>query len=692
MALKIDIKGNTETSEYNDALALKQIFNSSLGNTNGEILIICNATLFGQEVKDVDLIAIGKLENYSTSIRTKVKTKTKENKYLDLDEDYRKVFVNDFCFVFETKKHRAEDVQLNGLNLLVKYNNKYKDVTTQSENQKYSLTNFFEDRIKFKPYVCNFIWLRNVSIDSIKNMLGDNSKIYNKHNYLASTFNFSTLIELACVQNLPYQTTDYDGNLKGHPGLSSFPYNQGVDFNKITPIFDLFTKVKNGIGDLTRNKIARITSKLLAEQQYAQSIGEKLVIIAGRAGTGKTIKLLTIACDLALNKNARSLILTYNHALVSDIKRTLALADIPDDIDSHSVNITTLHKFFYEILIGFGVGKISESKNGKKYIPDFINKYQELLLELSEYLQNELINETDIQNLMNSRHEQVAWDFLLIDEAQDWDEIEKYLIFKIFGKEKIIIADGVDQLIRGQKKCNWTQKLHNSEFHKTNEKKGLRQKVNLVNFVNELAKKLQINWSIEPKEELIGGSIIVKTDTYGTEFHNEIFNSCKANGNSAYEMMFLVPPILVKNETINDDYGKPKNKKSFLKFNEFKQKGINIWDGTNSDLRSEYVVDLDEHRLLQYESCRGLEGWTVVCLEFDEFIKYKLETFIEDETDELALETFDEKRNRFVYLWALIPMTRAIDTLVITLKDVNSPIGKILKEIHQENPDFVQWD
>lgn len=690
MPLKINIKGNSETSEYKDALVLKQIFLDSLRNANGEILIVCNATLFGQEVKDVDLIAIGKLENYSTTINTKVKTK-KYNTYHELDEEYRKVYINDFCYVFETKKHRAEDVQLNGLNLLVKYNNKLKDVTTQSESQKYSLTNFFEDRLKFKPYICNFIWLRSVSFESIKNLLGDNSKIHKKHNYLPSQFNFNTLIELASIQNFPYQSTDGNGNLRGFAGLSSFPYSQEVNFDKIAPIFDIFNNVKSGVGDLTRKKIARITSKLLADQQYAQSIGEKLLIIAGRAGTGKTIKLLTIACDLALNKSARSLILTYNHALVSDIKRTLALADIPDDIDSHSVNITTLHKFFYEILIGFGVGKIEIFKSGKKYIPNFINQYQELLIELSDYLENELINETDIQNLMNSRHEQVAWDFLLIDEAQDWNEIEKYLIFKIFGKERVIIADGVDQLVRGQKKCNWTQKLHMSEFIKTNEKKGLRQKVNLVNFVNELAKKLDVNWSIEPKDELIGGSVIVKTNSYDSAFHNEIFNSCKTNGNSAYEMMFLVPPILVKNELKADEYGKQKVHKSFLNINDFNQKGIKLWDGTNSDLRSEYVVDLDEHRLLQYESCRGLEGWTVVCLEFDEFIKYKMETYKEEDSNELALETFDEKRDRFVYLWALIPMTRAIDTLVITLKDVNSPIGKVLKEIHQENPDFVQW-
>lgn len=690
MGVKINIKGNNETSEYRDALVLSQIFQESLGNVSGEILIICNATLFGQEVKDIDLIAVGRLENYSVTIKTKAKTK-RNNSYLEFDEEFRKVFIKDFCFVFETKKHRAEDVQLNGLTLLVKYNDKFKDATTQSESQKYSLTSFFQDRIKCKPYVCNFIWLRNVNSETIKSLLGDNKKIHNKHNYLPNKFTFSSLIELACVQNHPYQTTDFNGKEIGFPGFSSFNNSIEIDLNKISEIFDLFTNVKNGIGELTRKKITRITTKLLADQQYAQSIGDKLVIIAGRAGTGKTIKLLTIACDLALNKNARSLILTYNHALVSDIKRTLALADIPDTIESYSVNIMTLHKFFYEILIGFGVGQIQESQNGKKYIANFVDVYKILLLELTEYLENGLINEKDIQNLMTSRHEQVAWDFLLIDEAQDWEEIEKNLIFRIFGSTKVIIADGVDQLIRGQKKCNWVQKLRMYEFQKTNEKKGLRQKKNLVNFVNELAKKLDVNWLLEPKEELIGGNIIIKTTPYNVELHKEIFHSCKINGNSAYEIMFLVPPNLVKKENIIDNYGQQIVSKSFLYFEDFKKEGINLWDGTNSDLRSEYVVNLEEHRLLQYESCRGLEGWSVVCLDFDEFIKYKLETYLEEDNGELALETFEVKRDRFVYLWALIPMTRAIDTLVITLKDENSNIGKKLKELHLENPDFVKW-
>ena len=123
----------------------------------------------------------------------------------------------------------------------------------------------------------------------------------------------------------------------------------------------------------------------------------------------------------------------------------------------------------------------------------------------------------------------------------------------------------------------------------------------------------------------------------------------------------------------------------------FNQDGIKIWDGTSSSLRTEYVVDLDSHRLLQYESCRGLEGWTVVNLEFDKFIEYKMQTFIEQETNELALESVEEKRNRFVYLWALIPMTRAIDTLIITLKNKDCHIAEVMRELYEKNPDFVEW-
>ena len=122
MAVKITIKGNQETNEYKDAIALKEIFENDFINkaVEGEIIIISNATLFGQETKDVDLIVIGKFKSYRVDVKTKTIIKDGKEKK-ELDQIKRHLYVNDFCFVIETKRHRAEDILLEGTTLLVKY-------------------------------------------------------------------------------------------------------------------------------------------------------------------------------------------------------------------------------------------------------------------------------------------------------------------------------------------------------------------------------------------------------------------------------------------------------------------------------------------------------------------------------------------------------------------------------------------
>ena len=688
VSVDIRVKGDRGTTEYQDARALKKIFEMGLSKSaKGEILIISNATLFGQKTQDVDLVVIGKLENYKIKVKSKARTYCDEEKnYIDLEEEFREVYINDFCFAIESKSHSADSVQLDGITLKVKHKGKYHDATNQSQNQRYALVNFLEDRLGFSPQICNFIWLTNVSADSIKALVGNTPNASDKHNYLPSNFGLIWLFQLACVQKAPinYKYSNSD-KLKPYSSFNCLQKKRRFDFGEIEKVFNLFEEVKQGMGDLTRKKIEYITRITLKDQVYAQAIGKKLVVISGRAGTGKTIRLLNIACDLAVNNRERCLILTFNHALVGDIKRMLALAGIPDGIDDYSVNISTLHSFFYQILCGFEVGT-TEMPNGNVYIEGYLkgDNYEKLLQELYEYVDHELIGEAELQSLMRSRHQQIAWDYVFVDEAQDWKEIERDLIYFIFGKERVIIADGIDQLIRSQRNCNWTHGLsRNIDFHNTHVKMGLRQKRALVDFVNQVAGRLGVSWSSEPKDDLYGGKIIIKIGDYTKDLHDSEFKLCRQYGNSAYEMMFLVPPSLVNRS------GK---QSAFSKTNKFTEKGIQIWDGTDKDRRSEYSVDLDRHRLLQYESCRGLEGWTVVCLELDEFIRCKIETFEEEEEiGQLALDTFEEKRERFVNLWTLIPLTRAIDTLVITIKNPESEIAQILKEIHLRNPDNIEW-
>jgi hypothetical protein len=60
-----------------------------------------------------------------------------------------------------------------------------------------------------------------------------------------------------------------------------------------------------------------------------------------------------------------------------------------------------------------------------------------------------------------------------------------------------------------------------------------------------------------------------------------------------------------------------------------------------------------------------------------------------EEKESLFLESPEERKRKFLCNWAMIPLTRAIDTLVITLKDTWPEIGGILTDIAGEHPDYV---
>ena len=57
----------------------------------------------------------------------------------------------------------------------------------------------------------------------------------------------------------------------------------------------------------------------------------------------------------------------------------------------------------------------------------------------------------------------------------------------------------------------------------------------------------------------------------------------------------------------------------------------------------------------------------------------------------LALDSEKDRRDEYVKLWSLIPLTRPMDTLIITLKNPDSEIGKILKKIANNFSDYVKW-
>jgi len=194
MPLDVKIIGQVDTPEYNAGLQLKKMFQEQIPETveNGHILISTNITLFGQEVKDIDIVVLGR---FGKGFYRNLKFRPKDEDEFKI----KNVYFNSFCIVIELKSHLKEDITFSNLShLLVSYNDKYHDVTYQSEKQKYSLLRYFKnfEDIGYSPYIVNLIWLNKLSSGDLLSLAGRK-----EHNYLPSNFRIEWLLQLLCVQN-----------------------------------------------------------------------------------------------------------------------------------------------------------------------------------------------------------------------------------------------------------------------------------------------------------------------------------------------------------------------------------------------------------------------------------------------------------------------------------------------------------
>lgn len=659
MGITVKLSGTEESEEYRCGLLLKEALMKDIPeSTMGSINIVTNVQLFGQSPRDVDIIVFGSVQGPAVPINTNTVSNKQQVKQ-------RKVIIDTFFFCIETKAHIANNIEMVGTNLIVSYSGgKKHDATSQSEGQKYSILNYIKAaEPEVQVWISNFIWLTNLEEGDLKPLTGSRP-----NNILPRTFSFKDLFTKACVQSPPRQAQN------------STCYFSSYNSQKIKKetinkkLFDLFSAKRQSPGSLTRRNIERIIgNEIVIEESLREAIGKKIIIIAGRAGTGKTVKMLKIGCDLARKEEKRCLFLTYNRALVNDIQRTLYYADIPMDFDQACLSVMTIHEFVKKVAIAFGI------RDRKTYRLD---AHISICRELSQYIELEVITQDDILDLMQNRQELACWDCIFVDEAQDFSREEKRLLFKFFGYQRLIIADGIDQFVRGVERLNWGKNIY---VNRVKEKRCLRQEKNIANFVNSYAREIGLDWEVEVLQKLTGGKIFISKELIPFNTFSNVRKECYKHGNKAFEMLFLTPPNLVNKE---EGYRK------FALIDEFKDHGFNLWDGTSEDIRSSAPLRIDQHRLLQYDSCRGLEGWSVVCLGFDEFIKYKTNYFYnygvkEQYKDSIIAMDSEEMCQLYVGLWSLIPLTRAIDSLVITFSDPQSELMNLFQDF--ANTDYVEF-
>lgn len=650
--MKIDVLGPEEKVEYQAALELKKVLARDHPNHPGEVLIFSNFTCYGQNVKDIDILLFAHFQ------RTALEFHFPENS-ADPKSPQERILFRDVCFCIELKDKSGDEVMFQGNRAVVRYDRHWMDATAKSEEQKISVRNFLKKEIGWSPWICNAIWFRNIGKDDLPKL---------QHNFLPASPTTRWLFYLARHQKkLPSLE---DGTLWFQACKKDQDFRSGFE-----RAYKVFATAREACGAVTRSRLEKVTKKLLDKQDYAEAIGERMVVIRGRAGTGKTIKLLRIAHDLCVSRGKRCLILSYNRALVSDIRRLIALAGIDNDIAGPAIEVQTVHYFVRSLCLGLELTQSMATEDSQ----NFESEYKQNKKEMLELVREKALTSKDIQALMTSRSDEVAWDAILIDEGQDWPDDEREIFVTLFGPERLIVADGQDQMIRTQSHTDWARGLSSDRYHKAQpERRSLRQKSNLCRFISLFSARVGLEWDLAPQDELQGGKIIVLSKDYNREIHEKLFSKCREDGNNAYELLFMVPPGLVKSD-------------QFILREEWEQWGMRIWDGTNFAVRGTYPSKADEFRVVQYDSCRGLEGWIAVCVWLDELIPYKEQDFVDQSKGQLDLSDPQDRKRKFAFVWCRMPMTRPIDTLVITLKNPQSELGKILHSLAKDCSDFVQW-
>lgn len=585
---------------------LEKRLSTELKDKDGKIWIIPSPDFnVATGVHDVDLILMGYFDDYT----------------IDEIAGHNDIQVQSFLTTLEVKSHHADGIYREGTHLFVKYQgNVKKDVTVQSQLQKQTVFNFLKETLQYHdvPRISNVILLTGIDYTDFENTVG-----LTQSNILTSDFTTEEL----------FDAIGRTHKLKDQGYINAFSsYTQ----KEISDVADIFCKRHDGADSMTlrRMNLFQLNNPYLKDLDKRT---ERIIVLSGHAGTGKTIMLLTAANNL-MQQGYKCLYLTYNNALISDLKHTMSIMG-GKMLD---IKMETMHSFLIHIL-----SQNSLWRNGYSINDNFDTAVNSL------YARINTINPID------------SYDYVFVDEAQDWAKPIPEILQKLFRTKHLVIADGVDQFMQSSDQADW------GSPHIPTLKKCLRQKRNLAVFTKIFANKMGVYWNIEPNNDFPGGKVLIY-EAYDEIIHANLLSELKQKGCTEYDMMMLASNSFVQNwGAIKPNY---------------ENLGIRVYDGIdarNRELPYDPVTNKGESRIYPYESCRGLEAWTTVCLRFDEL-------FTMEHPHDYKNIKFTLARNYMKTLWSLMPLTRAIDTLVIVVSG-QSYVSDALKEIAKENPDFVTY-
>ncbi len=654
--MAVTIHGNMNCREYDAALALQPILRELLGSDQNEARIVVGAFTPGVgPVEEMDLVVLARC----------IRPIAIPTEFLPQDLQSKPAVLSDFALAIEVKELPPERITFEGTDVKVRYHHRVtgrleeKSATTQVQKQPHVLREFMERHRgeKASPWWLSALWLRNVPTAQIPahftNVLGASPQAND----------FLRLLVALREEGLRYSMKE--GHFKSY--LSCCSKKQCAE---LIGAMELFTR-KIEPTEQERKKIEKITKRTTSREMpgYLSEVGTLLLRFRGRGGSGKTVRLLQLAHQLREEKGNRVLFLTYNKALAADLRRLLAIMGIREKSDGATISIETSQKYFYAVLRAWKM-----APDGSFEDQGYGERFELAKQELATLIGKEVATSLRKESVWNDESFLTDWNIVMIDEAQDWFDYERDILSSVFGPERLVIADGVDQLTRRDGRCDWLANVPTDRRKSVNLTKSLRLKSNICRFIRAFADEADLPWDLEINEEVLGGRIILIHGPYTREQHDYVMSGHARLGNKPIDALFCVT-------TAAGAAGGNVAQR-------LKEWGEKVWDGTSKDIRDTYPDDLAQFRVVRYESCRGLEGWTAVCLDFDRFSQRQFQTRKEQPADSLY-QDLDTTAKQFAARWGMIPMTRAIDTLVLQVSPA-TPIADILRRLAAKHPDFVE--
>lgn len=189
MTIKILSNPSLETlTESQATKQLRDMLTASVPNdVKGQITIVPNVTLPGQSIRDIDLVVWGNLSNCVLPHFYKDET----------TESPKDLQVKDFFLVIELKNHSAEMVCCKDSHLFVNYANEIKDVTLQSEDQRFSMMYYLQQSCNVIVRVTNAIWFNLINKDELYKITSNRC-----YGALPNEFTFKELVNTIIEQGL----------------------------------------------------------------------------------------------------------------------------------------------------------------------------------------------------------------------------------------------------------------------------------------------------------------------------------------------------------------------------------------------------------------------------------------------------------------------------------------------------------